>query len=81
MRSTTHNGFEITARSQWDADSGKWSVEVVIMRETDGMSTAMSKQFKASEDRNTEDEAVEASLGFGKRIVDGQEAGCDISDL
>jgi hypothetical protein len=81
MRSETYKGFEITVRSQWDQDTGKWTVEVIIMRETDGMATAMSKQFKSPDTHNGEDEAVAASHQYGKDVIDGNVAGASVSDL
>jgi len=81
MRSETYKGFEITVRSQWSQDSGKWSVEVIIMRESDGMATAMSKQFKSKDSFNGEDEAIAASLQYGRDIVDDKVPGADVNDL
>lgn len=81
MRHVSYKEFDIAVNSQWRADDGKWSVAVTIMRESDMDKTAMSKQFTADEVFNTEEEAVEASAAYGKRIIDGEVAGADVSDL
>ena len=81
MRDVSYNGFHIEAESRWVADTGKWTVEVSIMREGDPDKTAMSKQFVSEEVHNTEDEAIEASAAYGKKIIDGEIAGADVSDI
>ena len=81
MRSESYKGFDITVRSQWDQETGKWSVEVIIMRESDGTATAMSKQFKSNDSHNTEDEAVTASIQYGKDIIDDKVAGANVNDI
>ena len=81
MRSESYKGFDITVRSQWMQDTGKWTVEVVIMRESDGTATALSKQFKNEDSFNGEDEAVTASIQYGKDIVDEKVPGADVSDI
>jgi hypothetical protein len=81
MRSETYKGFDMTVRSQWEQDTGKWTVEVILMRESDGMATAMSKQFKSPDTHNGEDEAVAASLQYGKDIIDGKVDGANVDDL
>jgi hypothetical protein len=81
MRSESYKGFDITVRSQWEQDTGKWTVEVIIMRESDGTATAMSKQFKHADSHNGEDDAIAASVQYGKDIIDEKVPGADVSDL
>ena len=63
--SVQYENFELTARPIPLA-SGKWTTEVRIRR------NAVVKPFTASNEFDTEDEAILRSLNFGRQIIDGK---------
>ena len=81
MRYSSYKDYDIAVKSQWLADTGKWTLEVTIMRESDPNKTAMSRTFETDDQYNTEEEAVAASLEHAKKIIDGQVPGATVEDL
>lgn len=62
--SIQYENFELTAHPIPLA-SGKWTTEVRIRR------NEVVKPFTASNEFDTEDEAILRSLNFGRQIIDG----------
>lgn len=81
MRYSSYKDFDIAVKSQWLADTGKWTLEVTIMRESDPNKTAMSRTFQTDEQFSSEDDAVAASVEYAKKIIDGQVDGATVEDL
>lgn len=64
-----YKGYLITALPQRLVDSNKWTTYVGIMK--DYRSHVTEKGFSAANQWDTEEEAIENSINYGKQIVDG----------
>lgn len=74
-----YKGFEIQAVPLESPDSGKWQINIQIVRHrADGV---RSRNFSAGNSYSTREEAVKHCFQFGKQIIDGQSPNCSVSDL
>lgn len=81
MRYESYKDYDINVQTQWLADSGKWSLEVSILKESDPNKTAVAKQFRTDDLFNTEEEAAAACIEHAKKIIDGKVPGASVDDL
>jgi hypothetical protein len=58
---------------------GKWIVELCISKHAGDQVT--EKKFYTDKTLDSEEEAIEYSINFGKRIIDGKSANCTVTDL
>jgi hypothetical protein len=79
MDMMTYNGYEIRAVTHQLADSGEWTVNVVILRHHSDR--VASRQFSASSTFRSRDETVRHCLAFGQQIIDGKSEECSVKDL
>ncbi len=79
MDKMSYNGYEIMAVPYQLADSGEWTVNVVISKHrTDAV---VSRQFSAGEKFRTKQEAIQHCFAFGRQIIDGESESCAVVDL
>ena len=79
MDRMSYNGYEIRAVPHQLADSGEWTVNVVISKHrTDAVA---SRQFSAGEKFRTRQEAIQHCFVFGRQIIDGKSESCTVVDL
>ncbi|MBI3603024.1 MAG: hypothetical protein HY205_01050 [Nitrospirae bacterium] len=75
----SYKGFEIQAVPLQSPDSGKWRINIQIVRHNaDGVK---SGNFSAGDSYLTREEAVKHCFQFGKQIIDGQSPTCSVADL
>lgn len=70
-----YNEFELRAWTHQLQQSGRWTIGVHIRRNN------AVQPFSARDTVATRDEAVAASLQFGRDIVDGKVPACSVTDL
>lgn len=73
-----YKGYVITADPYQAEESGKWTFHVRIARFSRGIK---SKDFFSEETYETEEEALNGCLDFGKKVIDGDVLGCSVKDL
>ena len=71
--------FEIRPTPYQLLEPKEWTIEILIMKHT-GDSVAM-RDFSTSNSFPTEEEAIQQCFEFGKKIIDGEVAGCSVLDL
>ncbi len=77
-----YQGFEIEVTSvQLGYPPKKWTVSVMIFRHRDSRKRTTYRPFEASIKYPTKEEAKQASLLFGKQIIDGGIPGSTVNDL
>lgn len=79
MDGMTYNGYEIRAVPHQLADSGEWTVNIVILKHHSDQ--VASRQFSASNTFKSRDEAVKHCFAFGRQIIDGKSEKCSVKDL
>lgn len=79
MESLKYKGYEIRAAPYQLADSGEWTVDILIVRDTGPEIT--HKKFGAGNRYKTKEEAVQHCFNFGKQIIDGKVKDCSVADL
>lgn len=79
MASIEYKGYEIRAVPYHLADSGDWTLDILIVRDT-GTETKHRK-FGGSNRYKTKDEAVQHCFNFGKEIIDGKVEDCTVTGL
>ena len=79
MASIDYKGYEIRAAPRQLADSGEWTLNILIVRDT---GTGLNnRSFSGSNRYKTNSEAVQHCFNFGKQIIDGKVEGCTVADL
>ena len=79
MASIGYKGYEIQAVPYQLADSGNWTLEILIVRHT-GTEIKLRK-FGGNNRFKTKDEAVQYCFNFGKQTIDGKVKNCTVADL
>lgn len=79
MKSIEYKGYEIRAVPYQLSDSGEWTIDIVIARDTGH--EIKHRKFGAGNRYKTEDEAIQHCFDFGKQIIDGKVKGCSVVDL
>ncbi len=77
MSKVSYKGFLIHATSR--PVRGEWIVELCISKHTGDKVT--EKKFYTDNTFKTEEEAIQYSINFGKRIIDGESDNCTVTDL
>lgn len=75
MESMEYSGFTIFSKTHQLRDSLKWTLEVQIMKRD------KVQAFSAKNTFDTEAEAREQAILFGRRIIDGEVPGLTIDEL
>jgi hypothetical protein len=75
VNGVSYNGFDLYPRSFHTRDTGKWTIEVQIMRRN------AVKPFSASNTFGTREEALQHAIRFGRQIIDGEIPNCTVDDL
>jgi hypothetical protein len=79
MAAIQYKGYEIRAVPNRLADSGDWSLDILIVRDTG--TEIKHRKFSGSNRYKTKDEALQHCFNFGKQIIDGTVEGCTVTDL
>lgn len=79
MQQVPYKGYLIKPVSLQIRDSGRWSMEVYILKHR-GDSVAQ-RQFAASDTFVTEEDAIQHCVNFGKQVIDGKHEMLTVSDL
>lgn len=79
MDKMIYNGYEIRAVPHQLADSGEWTVNIVILMHRSDKVT--SRQFSTSNTFKTRQEAIKYCFAFGRQIIDGKSENCTIAGL
>ena len=70
-----YKGFTITARTFQVHGSGRWTLDLLIGRNTD------LRAFSGPRTYPTEESAITGCCEFGQRIIDGRVRNCSVDDL
>ena len=70
-----YKGFTITARTFQVHGSGRWTLDLLIGRNTD------LRAFSGPSTYPTEESAITGCCEFGQRIIDGRVRNCSVDDL
>jgi hypothetical protein len=73
-----YKGYELVAASTLQSESEKWTVTVTIFKIC---SETKSARYEALTVCDTQKEANEKSIEFGKQIIDGKCQGLSVSEL
>jgi hypothetical protein len=79
MTSIEYKGFEIRAVPYQLVDSGGWTLDILIVRDTG--TKIKHRKFGGSNTYKTKDEAVQHCFNLGKQIIDGKVEDCTVADL
>ena len=79
MRRMLYKGYHIEAHPYQLADSGEWTIEIIIS--LDKRDQITQRHFSAGNRYRIEDKAVQHCFNFGKQIIDGQVENCSVRDL
>ena len=79
MDTITYKGFEIKPTPMQLRDSGKWTMDLAILRHRGNRVT--ERQFSAGNTFETKEEAILHCFNFGKQIIDGKSENCSVDDL
>ena len=75
MNPVLYKGFTITARTFQVHGSGRWTLDLLIGRNTD------LRAFSGPRTYPTEESAITGCCEFARRIIDGQVRNCSVDDL
>lgn len=79
MDSVHYRGYLIHATPYQLADSGTWTIDISILHDTrDGINI---RPFHAAQTFQTEGEAIQHCIEFGRQIIDGKIENCSVDDL
>ncbi len=84
-----YKGYEIRATPLQLPESGKWTLDIEIVRRPQRSSkhrrktgdTVNLRSFSAQDEFWTREEAIARCFAFGKRIIDGKVKGLTVVDL
>lgn len=79
MHSVNYQGYVIEAAPYQLADSGRFDVNIHIWK--DHGDHIGEKTFSAGNTFETEEEAIQACIEFGRRIIGGEIEGCSVADV
>ena len=79
MKSMEYKGYEIQAVPNQLADSGEWTIDITIARDT--RNNKKYRKFGSGNRYKTDDEAIQHCFDFGKQIIDRKIKGCSVVDL
>jgi hypothetical protein len=79
MDSIEYKGYEIRAVPYQLADSGDWTLDVLIVRDTG--TEVKYRKFGGSNRYKTKDEALQHCFNLGKQIIDGKVKDCTVGDF
>ena len=81
MSDVEYSGFTIRPAPMKLAESGKWTLEIYISRDTGAEIRERPFSFSAANTFDTEDEAILLCINLGMRIIDGKEENFSVVDL
>lgn len=79
MNTIAYKGYIIHAVPYKLADSGKWTIDIDIMRD-DGNKINI-QHFSAENTLKTKEEAIYHCIRFGQQVIDGKFENCAVRDL
>ena len=79
MNKIPYKGYLIRPTSVQLVDTGRWNIEIYISK--DRGSEITERKFSASNTFNTQEEAIQHCVNFGKQIIDGKSENCTVGDL
>jgi len=71
----SYKGFTITPRTFQIRGSGRWTLDLLIRRQSG------ARAFSGPTTYPTEEAAVVGCCEYGRRIIDGDVRGCSVDDL
>ena len=77
----TYKGFELAAVPKQLSESAQWTLEVVITKHHDSRNETLTAPYSAANTFASKEEAENASLEFGAKIIDGSIPGLSVSSL
>ena len=81
MKDREYKGFIINPAPHRLTKSGRWTINLTILRHRDDKGETPEKLFSTGTTCKTKAEAIQQCIEFGKRIIDGEVEGCTVSDL
>ena len=79
MASLQYKGYEIRAVPYQLADSGEWTLDILIVRDTG--TEIKHRKFGAGNRYKTKDEAIQHCFDLGRQIIDGKVEDYSVADL
>ena len=79
MKRVSYKGYLIQAAPKRLVDSGNWTTDISILHDTSG--AVSIRQFSAGNEFNSESEAIQHCINFGREIIDGKFEDCTVDDL
>ena len=79
MNKISYKGYLIRPTSVQVLDTDRWNIELYISK--DKGSEITERKFSASNTFNTQEEAIQHCVTFGKQIIDGKPENCTVGDL
>ena len=79
MNKIPYKGYLIRPVSVQLLDIERWNIELYISK--DRGSEITERKFSASNTFNTQEEAIQHCVNFGKQIIDGKSENCTVVDL
>jgi len=76
---TEYKGYIIECLPNRVADSGDWTHDILIPRDTGGK--VRQRQFGRSNRYRTKGEAIQQGFSFGAQFIDGKMEECSVADL
>ncbi len=81
MKAINNEDFEIIPASQQLTDTGEWTLRVLIKKHHDYQDITNHQFFDGKNTFPSKVEADAHSIEFGKRIINGEQPGLNITDL
>lgn len=79
MNGVIYKGYEIRAIPHQLADSGEWTVNLVILKHCNDQ--VVTRPFSASDRFKSRDEAIKHCFIFGQQVIAGKAENCTVADL
>ena len=81
MKNVEYKGFIINPAPYQLTESGPWTLSLTITRHRDSEGETREKNFSTSDAYDSKEEAIQHSINFAKRIIDGEVKSCTVTDL
>ena len=76
-----YQGFLITPRPFQLAESGRWTLDILITRHRDEIGETLEKKISANNTFDSKEDAIFHCLNFGRQIIDGKIENLTVDDL
>lgn len=79
VQTVSYKGYQIRPSARQRRDSLRWTTNLIIL--FDKAYEIVERQFFAANTFDTEEEAIQACVEFGRQIIDGRIPNCTVTDL